>query len=136
MDTNETKCQELQKKVSGLLLRHKSVLDSVTKFQESTARVNRAAVKSATNCGCIQINAKKQTIPEKVSESSIEDYHDFLSTHMQGELCENCKEVVVREIGNHFFYLAALANSLDISLEEALEKETDKIDTLGFFNLS
>ena len=52
-----------QNDVSESLLRHKSILDIITKYAESSCRINRAVAKSVTNCGCIEINAKKQCLP-------------------------------------------------------------------------
>ncbi|ACB83760.1 hypothetical protein [Natranaerobius thermophilus] len=129
----QNNCQDLQKQVSQLLLRHKSILDNITKFQESNARVNRAVIKSVTNCGCLQVDADKQVIPES---ATIEDFHKHLSTHLKGDLCDNCHEVLTNEIGNHLFYMAALANTLNINLNDVIDNESDKISTLGFFNLT
>ncbi len=133
--TSHNNCQDLQDQVSNLLLRHKSILDNITKFQESNVRVNRAVVKSVTSCGCLKVNAEKQSIPED-TEVTIEDCHYYLSTHLNGNLCDNCKEVLFNELGNHLFYMAALANALEIDLNEVIAKEKDKISTLGYFNLT
>ncbi len=132
-EENKSDCQKFQNQVSNLLLRHKSILDSLTKFQESNARVNRAIVKAVTACGCLQVEAGKQSLPE---EGTIENYQDILSSHLEGALCQSCREVIINELGNHFFYMAAIANILDIDLNHAINKEADKISTLGFFNLS
>ena len=51
---------ELQNKVNESLLRHKSILDILTKFRESNARINRAVVKSVTNCGCVTLTLKAE----------------------------------------------------------------------------
>ena len=55
---------DFQAAVSVCLIRHRSVLDVITKFQEASARVNRAVAKSVTVCGCMEINASKQRLPE------------------------------------------------------------------------
>ncbi|WP_139905893.1 DUF1573 domain-containing protein [Clostridium thermarum] len=120
---------ELQDKVSESLLRHKSILDILTKFQESNARINRAVAKSVTNCGCIKIDASKQQIP--CDDDDIESLNDCMKTHLSGELCEGCREVIEREIGNNIFYLTALCNHLGVNLYDSLIKEYDKINTLG-----
>ena len=54
---------EFQYTVQELLFRNKSIIDSITKYQDSNARVNRAIVKAVTQCGCIRIDAKKQKMP-------------------------------------------------------------------------
>ena len=121
---------EFQNSVNDSLLRHKSVLDLITKYSESSARVNRAVAKAVTKCGCININASKQFLP---NEDSIDMISASLNTHINGEICENCREVIEREIGNNLFYLTALCNSLNINLYDVLLKESDKINTLGKF---
>ena len=120
---------DFQNAVSESLLRHKSVLDILSKLNESEARIDRAVTKSVTNCGCIEISALKQQLPE--DDIGIESLSTCLKTHLKGSLCDNCREVVEREIGNNLFYLTSLCNVLDLNLYDILLKEYDKIDTLG-----
>ncbi|PRR80919.1 DUF1573 domain-containing protein [Clostridium vincentii] len=117
-----------QNSVNDSLLRHKSILDIMTKYTESSARVNRAIAKAVTNCGCIEISAKKQNLPE---DNSLDKMCDCLESHIQGQLCENCREVIEREMGNNLFYLTSLCNDLEVNLYDVLLKENDKINTLG-----
>jgi len=126
-------CDEFQQAVGEFLVRHRSVLDVLTKFQESNARVNRAIVKSVTNCGCLRVNAEKQRVPSDISLRELKDYMD---THLDGEPCEHCKEIIEAEIGMNLFYLAALCNLMDINMYDALINEHKKITALGLFNLS
>ena len=121
-----------QNEVNESLLRHKSILDILTKYTESSARINRAVIKSVTNCGCIKINASKQIIPK--DDDSLNDLSNCFKTHIDGCLCESCREVVERELGNNLFYLTSLCNTLDINLYDVLLKENDKINTLGKFS--
>ncbi|MGL5380180.1 DUF1573 domain-containing protein [Clostridium sp.] len=120
-----------QNDVSESLLRHKSILDIITKYGESSARINRAVAKAVTNCGCISISATKQSPPTE--ETSLEDFKANLANHLNGKLCDNCREIIEREIGNNLFYLTSLCNTLDISLYDVLITEDDKINTLGNF---
>jgi len=122
--------------VNNLLIRHKSILDCLTKFQESTARVNRAIAKTVTWCGCINIKAGRQQLPEDISLPSIKDYQKYLETHLEGSLCMNCQEVIEEELGNHLFYLAALCNLLGLDLRDTLDQELSRLNTLGHFHLS
>lgn len=112
-----------QDDVNKLLLRHKSILDILTKYSESNARVNRAVAKSITNCGCIEVYAKKQDI----------NFNSSLSNHLKGTLCDNCREIIQTEIGNSLFYLTSLCNCLDLNLYDILLKEENKINILGKF---
>lgn len=122
-----------QNAVDESLLRHKSILDILTKLQESEGRINRAVAKSVTNCGCIKVEAKKQELPKE--DDDIDDLAKALKTHVKGALCDNCREVIEREIGNNLFYLASLCNSLDLNLYDVFIKEYDRINTLGKYTL-
>ena len=51
-------CDDFQDTVANCLIRHRSILDVLTKVQETSARVNRAVAKSVTNCGCLKVEAK------------------------------------------------------------------------------
>ncbi|MBS4031722.1 MAG: DUF1573 domain-containing protein [Clostridiales bacterium] len=124
---------QFQDKVSELLIRHRSILDSLTKFQESSARVNRSIAKTVTNCGCLSVSASKQTCPPEVN---LKDCQQYMNSHLNGELCEHCLEAIEEELGNHLFYLTALCNLLNLELTDVFDKEFERINTLGFFNLS
>ncbi len=123
---------DYQNIVNESLLRHKSILDIMTKLQESQSRVNRAIAKSATTCGCIKIKAEKQTIPND-EDARIEDLKTSFNSQIEGELCDNCREIIERELGSNMFYIASLCNSLDLNLYDILLKEYTKIKTLGKF---
>ena len=60
-----------QNDVSESLLRHKSIIDVLTKYSESSSRVNRAVAKAVTNCGCIEINAKSNVCQMKTTHWKI-----------------------------------------------------------------
>lgn len=119
-----------QNDVNESLLRHRSILDIMTKLSEANARVNRALAKSVTNCGCIEISAKKQNTFNDDNTSQ----NPSLS-NIEGTLCNNCREVIETEIGNNIFYLTSLCNCLDLNLYDILLKEENKINILGKFTL-
>lgn len=137
MDRNEISIDktiiydDFQNKVSEVLVRHKSVLDIITKLDEYNARINRAVVKSVTSCGCISIDASRQ----EYSKETLEEVRKELKNHVEGELCEICREKVEEEIGSYLFYLAALCDTLDINLTDAMLKEYRNLKTLGIYNL-
>ncbi len=124
---------EFQEQVSQLLIRHRSVLDVLSKTQESTARINRALTKAITECGCVQITAKKQ--PYDTSKS-LEENREHLDTHFSGHLCEHCRDVLTEELGKNLFYLTALCNIAEIKFADVLKSEGERLNTLGVFNLS
>jgi len=51
-------------------------------------------------------------------------------------MCEKCREVVETEIGATLFYLAAMCSLLNLNLRDVLEKEYDRVNALGVFNLT
>lgn len=125
-------CDHFQNSITDVLARHKSILDIITKLHQSSAQINRAVIKSVTSCGCINIKASKQEIPSDISYKELKSH---MHTHLNGELCEVCKEKIVEEIGSNLFYLASLCNSLDINLYDVILKEYEQINTLGDYNL-
>ncbi|MGE5397449.1 MAG: hypothetical protein ACM3MK_07950 [Chitinophagales bacterium] len=127
-------CDEFQNMVDEILIRHHSILDVLSKLSESTARVNRAAIKTVTDCGCLSIEAKKIPIPEDLD--SMGQMKEFLDTHLRGSLCRNCEEILVGELGKNLFYTAALCNLLGLSLYDVFIEEYKKASTLGIFNLT
>ena len=129
----EVLTDRFQDKVSSLLIRHQSILDILSKRQETSARVNRAVVKTVTNCGCLAVEARKKPLPEDVS---LRDLKELLSSHLEGSLCDNCRDIIETELGKELFYMAALANTLGISLADVFEKEEKKLSTLTIFNLT
>jgi hypothetical protein len=124
-------CNDFQNQVDDVLIRHKSILDIITKLEEYTSRINRAVVKSATSCGCIEINATKQDY----SKDSLEEIKNSMENHVKGNMCPGCKEILEEEIGAYLFYLAALCNTLDINMSDALLKEYSNMKALGIFGL-
>jgi len=122
-----------QETVSQFLIRHRSILDVQSKLGEAAARVNRAVAKSVTTCGCISISADRQRFPADVS---LRDVRELLATHLNGDMCEKCREVVETEIGATLFYLAAMCSLLNLNLRDILEKEYDRVNALGVFNLT
>ena len=124
-------CSDFQEQVDKVLIRHKSILDIITKLDEYTSRINRAVVKSVTSCGCIKINATKQDF----SRDSLEEIKNNMKNHVDGRLCPSCEEIIEEEIGAYLFYLAALCNALDMDMDKAFLKEYGNIKALGIFSL-
>ncbi|MGG7163092.1 hypothetical protein [Clostridium ihumii] len=126
---------EFQNCVDECLLRHKSILDILTKLDESQSRINRSVVKCVTSCGCLQVEASKQSLPENLDDALYDCLSESYSNHIVGEPCSNCKDVLEKELGNHLFYLASICNSLDLNLYDILLKEYKNISTLGKYTL-
>ena len=127
---NDLIFDNFQDTVANSLLRHKSILDILSKHQDSQARVNRAICKAVTSCGCIKINASKQNFCDT---DSIAELKNSLNSHLDGALCENCRSVIENELGNNLFYLVSLCETLDINFFDILLKENEKMKTLGEF---
>jgi len=124
---------QFQNTVKSLLIRHQSILDILSKGQETSARVNRAVVKSVTSCGCHAINAHKKPVPP---DASLADLKELLNSQLEGFICDNCRDIIEAELGKQLFYIAALSNALDISLTDVLDQENKKLQTLTIFNLT
>ena len=127
-------CDEFQNTVADLLIRHHSVVDVLTKLSESNCRVNRSVIKAVTDCGCVSIQAQKIDIPDHLE--SVAELKACLDSHLRGELCPQCDEVVTGELGKLLFYIAALCNILDINLYDVFIKEQKRSQALGFFNMT
>lgn len=127
---NDLIFDNFQDTVASSLLRHKSILDILSKHQDSQARVTRAICKAVTSCGCVQIDASKQGFCDTYSISELKT---SLKSHVDGSLCENCRKVIENELGNNIFYLVSLCETLGINFFDILVKENEKMKTLGEF---
>lgn len=127
-------CDEFQNTVGDLLIRHHSVVDVLSKLSEATCCVNRAVIKSATNCGCVSIQVEKTEIPDDLQ--TLFQLKAHLDTHLRGELCDNCDDIIKTEMGKLLFYTAALCNILDINLYDVFIKELKQTQALGIFNMT
>ena len=130
---NKSDNDTFQKNVDQFLIQHRSILDVMTKYQESNARVNRAIAKAVTQCGCLKINAKKQIIP---SNTKLTEIHKFMDNHLEGLLCDSCKEIIETEMGSSLFYVAAICSILNLDFDDIIKKEEERISTLGIYNLT
>jgi hypothetical protein len=126
----DTMCQEFQEVIGRYLGRHRSVLDVMSKLQEATSRTNRAVAKAVTTCGCIRVTAEKQSLPP---DADYRDMSRFARTHIEGQLCETCRETLESEIGIQLLYLGGLCEILGLALGEVLESERDRLAALGPF---
>lgn len=129
---SDYRCYEFQKEADELLIRHKSILDLLSKYQESCSKVNRAIVKAVTSCGCVEIKAQKQQVPSDVDYTNLNEY---MSDHIEGEICDICKDKIEEEMGNHFFYLVGICNALNMDVSDIIKKQIEQMKTLGKFNL-
>ncbi|KAB3533596.1 DUF1573 domain-containing protein [Alkaliphilus pronyensis] len=123
---------DFQTQVDDVLVRHRSVLDIITKLQETSSKVNRAVAKSATYCGCIKIHAERQEVPKDILYSEIKNY---MENHVKGELCDICREKIEAELSTNLFYFTTLCNLFDINIEELVTKHHDQLKALGKYGL-
>jgi len=131
-DLKDLTMEDFQTTVDQVLTRNKSLLDIMSKCQQSLAGVERTVIKAVTNCGCVQIEGKRQVVPETASLSEMKDYMD---NQVRGELCPRCRELLDREMGKNLFYLTALCNTLNIDIYEVLTNEKERLNTLGKYSL-
>lgn len=123
---------EFQMLVDEVLTRNKSLMDVLSKMQNTCAHTNRAVTKSITQCGCISLKAQKQVIPPDIP---VEERSHYAKTHVEGKLCPTCRDMIEKELGGLMFYLASICNVLDLSLFDITLKEQQRLLTLGRFHL-
>lgn len=131
---NTTITEEFQCTVKENDYFNKNILEQLAKLQEVAAKLNKNIVRACTYCGCIEINAnnKLYSYNDDINLDMIKllDPH-----HISGMLCEDCKDLIEKNIGSCLYYLACISNSFDLNLNEVLLKEMDKINILGKFNI-
>lgn len=123
---------DFQYSVQEMLIKDKSILDLITKYQDSNARANRTIAKAITQCGCIKVHAKKQNIPE---DGDLKEIQQSMKSHLEGKLCNNCRDMLEKDLGSNIFYLTALCNSLDLNIYDIFLKEFDRIKMLGKYTM-
>ena len=121
-----------QEAASEYLIRHRSIIDVLSKIQESSARVNRSVVKAVTSCGCISVNASRQELPNDITYWEMKNY---MSTHLDGEMCEQCKEVLELELGA-LCLLGGTMRPVLAQVRRGIEAERKRVTALGMFNLT
>jgi len=127
---------DFQNIVAETLVRHRSIVDVLSKLQESEARIHRAIAKSITSCGCLEVTAKKQNIPSQITdEMTLDDFDGCMDSHVKGELCDNCREVLEKELGNNIYYIASLCNTLNLNFYDIVLKEYDNLKVLGKYGM-
>ncbi len=52
--------EDFQIVVEEYVERNKNLLDTMSKYQTASGRLNRAVTKAATQCGCISVSGKKK----------------------------------------------------------------------------
>lgn len=129
----ENTCNDFQKTVSIHLIRHRSILDVMTKYQDACSRVNRALAKAVTSCGCLRITADKQELP---ADASLSEMSEYVKTHLEGRICPNCSEILEEEMGKCLFFIASICALTGIDLHEVIRKENDRVTTLGVYSLT
>lgn len=130
--TNGFTADDFQLLVSDMLFRNKSVMDALTKYQQTCANVCNTIAKAATTCGCIKINVSKQDYSKG---TTLYEMANLSKTHIEGKLCEKCMEHLDREIGSNLFYLTSLCSILDLNIYDIMIKESQRIETLGYYSL-
>ncbi|HBN85796.1 MAG TPA: DUF1573 domain-containing protein [Clostridiales bacterium] len=123
---------DFQLLVSDMLFRNKSVMDALTKYQQTNASVCNSIAKAATTCGCIKINTSKQDYSKG---NTLYEMANLSKTHIEGKLCDKCAEHLEKEMGSNLFYLTSLCSIFDINLYDIILKESKRIETLGYYTL-
>ncbi len=123
--TSNDSVRKLCNTIEKYYKRNKSLADTLSKCESSMGKVVRSVTKSATQCGCIEYSAKKQKFSLDAPMKSL----------MEGQLCEECLDIIKTEAGQLLFYVFALCMELGIDVNELIEKESYTVKMLGKFNL-
>lgn len=122
----KTLTEDFQDTVSKFHIWNKSILDVLTKLGMANAKMNRAAIKSVTGCGCIEIEGKKNIV-EFDSKGD--------GSQIKGVMCEDCRANLEKEIGENLYYIISLCNALNLNIDKIIQKELERVKTLGKYNL-
>lgn len=118
--------EDFQKTIAKFHIWNKSILDILSKLSAATAKVERATAKAVTSCGCIEIEGKKSIVTFEKKEND---------SQIRGVLCEECKAELEREIGENLYYMLSLCNALELNIDKIIIKESERVKTLGKYNL-
>lgn len=129
---NDMIFDEYQNCINDCLINHNDILDVITKYSETNSKVNRIIAKSIINCGCINI----YNISKSRNDNNYINKINSCNNKTFDIICDDCREIIEKEIGNNLFYLTSLCNLLGINLYDIIIKEYNKIITLGKFNLN
>ena len=122
----KTLTQDFQDTVLRFHIWNKSILDILSKLHMAEAKVTRATVKSVTSCGCIEIDGKKSSVTFEKQDGE---------SQVRGVLCEDCRSSVEKEIGECLYYIMSLCNTLNLNADKIMQKELERVKTLGKYNL-
>lgn len=131
-ELKDTVLDDFQYTSQDLLIRNKSILDLLTKMTDSSARIARTLAKAVTQCGCVRIYAKKQEFSDI---TNLDEMKNHMQSHIEDSLCENCRDLLEKDIGRNLFYLAAICNTLDLNLYDIIIKELKRLKLLGKYSL-
>ena len=121
INLNDMMAEDFQIVVEEYVERNKNLLDTMSKYQTASSRLNRAVTKAATQCGCISLTGRKRSGQAK--------------TGVEGKLCKNCREAIEKEMGDVLFYHAAMCNALGLSIYDVMLKEKQTLFALGEYSL-
>jgi hypothetical protein len=131
---NNTITEEFQCTVKENDYFNKNILEQLAKLQEVSAKLNKTVIRACTYCGCIEINANNKLYSYD-GDINLDMIKLLDPHHISGDLCEDCKDLIEKNIGSCLYYLACISNSFDLKLNEVLLKEMNKINILGKFNI-
>ena len=121
INLNDIMAEDFQIVVEEYVERNKNLLDTMSKYQTASSRLNRAVTKAATQCGCISLTGRKRSGQAK--------------TGVEGKLCKNCREAIEKEMGDVLFYHAAMCNALGLSIYDVMLKEKQTLFARGEYSL-
>ena len=115
------------------MLANPSALQILLQMQQSALRLNKATLRAANTCGCIKLGTQKLPAVGSGADLGWQKLKQQPTGDDLAGLCPECRHEIKDKLGSLLFYAAALANALDISLDDLVEAEITKLDLLGYF---
>lgn len=109
-----------QESVENNINMNQNILNIISKYNDSTKKINTDMIKAAALCGCLKPRVLR----------NFSDNCQSSDDSLNEPLCRNCRENLEDEIGSNIFYLTALCSHLGISLYDVFIKEYNKIEYL------
>ena len=125
-----SQCQKLQEKADEYLILNPAVLQILFQINHANMQLQQAALRASNHCGCIHLTTAKPDLPK---EATWQDLKNKPTGDELNQLCPECKGLIKDKMGRILFYLAALGNAFDISLDDVIDQEISHLDLLGYF---
>lgn len=130
-DTTPSSLSELQKRAEEYLILNPAALQILLQMQKTCLTLHQTVLAAANTCGCITLGTEKLLPPD----AGWQQLKDHPTGDSFGSICPTCRARIRDQLGSLLFYAAALANTLELDLDEVTLQEVSRLDLLGYFML-